>query len=166
MLPFFEQPALHVGPLRIHAFGAAVAVGLWLSLTMAERRFARAALDSATGARLGGWMLVGGFLGAHLFSVLLYFPTQLRSDPWLLLRVWEDISSFGGIVGGVIGAWLFLSTRTPRIDARTRLAFLDAIAFVFPVGLAFGRIGCALVHDHPGTFTTFPLAISLNSPAE
>lgn len=165
MLPFFEQPALHVGPLRIHAFGVAVAVGLWLSLTMAERRFARASLDPAIGARLGGWMLVGGFLGAHLFSVLLYFPTQLRSDPWLLLRVWEDISSFGGIAGGVIGAWLFLSPRTPQLDARTRLAFLDAIAFVFPVGLAFGRIGCALAHDHPGTITTFPLAISLNSPA-
>ena len=165
MLPFFEQPALHLGSLTIHAFGVAVAVGLYLSLAMAERRFVRTSLDPTIGARLGGWMLVGGFLGAHLFSVLLYFPTQLRSDPWLLLRLWEDVSSFGGMVGGVIGACLFLSTRTPQIDSRTRLTFLDAIAFVFPVGLAFGRVGCALAHDHPGTITTFPLAISLQSPA-
>jgi len=82
MLPFFEQPALHLGSLTIHAFGVAVAVGLWLSLAMAERRFVRTSLDPTIGARLGGWMLGGGFLGAHLFSVLLYFPTQLRSDPW------------------------------------------------------------------------------------
>ena len=165
MLPFFEQPVFHLGPLTIHAFGVTVAVGLWLGLAMAERRFARAALDPAIGARLIGWMLAGGILGAHLFSVLLYFPDQLRADPWLLLRVWEDVSSFGGIAGGLLGAFLFFSTRTPQITSRARLAFLDVIAFVFPVGLALGRLGCTLAHDHPGTITTFPLAISLRTAA-
>jgi len=165
MLPFVEQPVLHLGPLTIHAFGVMVAAGLWVGLAMTERRFARASLDSVIGARLGGWMLAGGILGAHLFSIIFYFPDQLRADPWLLLRVWEDVSSFGGMVGGVLGALLFFSTRTLHYSAQTRLAFLDAIAFVFPFGLAFGRVGCALAHDHPGTITTFPLAISLESAA-
>jgi hypothetical protein len=44
-----------------------------------------------------------------------------------------------------------------------RVAYLDAIAFVFPVGLAIGRFGCTLAHDHPGMVTNFPLAISLES---
>ena len=39
------------------------------------------------------------------------------------------------------------------------------IAFVFPAALAIGRFGCALAHDHPGTVTTFPLAISLKTDA-
>jgi phosphatidylglycerol:prolipoprotein diacylglycerol transferase len=165
MLPFFEQPEWHLGPLAIHAFGIAVAVGMWVGLTMAERRFAFAGLDAATGHRLGAWMLGAGIVGAHLFSIIFYFPGQLRTDPWLLLRVWEDISSLGGMIGGFIGASLFFATRTPQLSTRSRLGYLDAIAFVFPFGLAFGRLGCALAHDHPGAVTTFPLAISLRSPA-
>lgn len=163
MLPFFEQPAWQLGPVTIHAFGATVAAALWVGLTMTERRFARASLDPAIGHRLGGWMLVSGILGAHLFSVLLYFPDQLRTDPWLPFRVWEDISSLGGMLGGIVGAFLFFTIRTPQLSVPTRLAYVDAIAFVFPIGLAFGRFGCALAHDHPGVVTTFPLAISLRT---
>lgn len=114
--------------------------------------------------RLGGWVIVGGMLGAHLFSVLLYFPHKLRDDPWVLLRVWEDISSFGGILGGIAGAMLFFALRA-RDERRNALAYLDAVAFVFPGALAIGRLGCALAHDHPGTVTSFPLAISLETDA-
>jgi phosphatidylglycerol:prolipoprotein diacylglycerol transferase len=165
MFPFFEQPSLHLGPITIHAFGAAVAAGVWVASSMAERRFEHAGLDLGVSRRLSGWILAAGLLGAHLFSVLLYFPQKLRADPWLLLRVWEDISSFGGMLGGVLGALLFFTVRAPHLTTRTRLVYLDAIAFVFPFGLALGRLGCALAHDHPGVVTSFPLAISLRSPA-
>ncbi|MCY7377993.1 MAG: prolipoprotein diacylglyceryl transferase [Gemmatimonadaceae bacterium] len=165
MLPYFEQPVWHIGPLAIHAFGVAVAVAAWSGLTLAQRRFASVGLDPLLGQRLGGWMLLGGLLGAHFFSVVLYFPEKLRSDPWLLLRVWEDISSFGGLLGGLAAAVLFFARHARDEDRRKKLAYLDAIAFVFPAALAIGRFGCALAHDHPGTVTTFPLAISLRTDA-
>lgn len=165
MIPYFEQPAWQIGPLSIHAFGVAVAVAVWFSLAIVKNRFERFGLDPLLGQRLGGWMLVGGIAGAHLFSVLFYFPSKLRDDPWLLLRVWEDISSFGGILGGIIAALLFFAIRAPGEQSGAKVAYLDAIAFVFPAGLAIGRLGCALAHDHPGTVTTFPLAISLSTDA-
>jgi phosphatidylglycerol:prolipoprotein diacylglycerol transferase len=165
MLPYFEQPAWHLGPVTIHAFGVAVAVALWWGLTMAPRRFHRAGLDPMIGQRLGGWMIVAGIAGAHLFSVLLYFPDKLRENPWHLLRFWEDISSLGGMLGGIVGAVLFFWIRLPPIEARTKLAYLDAVAFVFPASLAIGRFGCALAHDHPGIVTRFPLSISLQTGA-
>ena len=165
MLPYFEQPVLRVGPLSIHAFGIAVAVAMWAGLAMTQQRFRRLGLDPAVGQRLGAWVLGGGILGAHLFSVLFYFPHKLRDDPWLLLRLWEDISSFGGILGGVAGALLFFATRASAEDRIARWAYLDGVAFVFPTTLAIGRFGCTLAHDHPGTLTTFPLAISLQSEA-
>lgn len=165
MLPYFEQPVWQIGPLAIHAFGVAVAVAVWFGLTMVQQRFARLGLDAQLGQRLGGWMLVGGILGAHLFSVLFYFPHKLRADPWLIVRVWEDISSFGGLLGGLGAGLLFFATRARAEDRHSRLAYLDAIAFVFPAALAIGRFGCALAHDHPGAVTRFPLAISLGSDA-
>jgi phosphatidylglycerol:prolipoprotein diacylglycerol transferase len=165
MLPYFQQPSWQLGPLSIHAFGITVAVAMWLGLTMADQRFERGGLDPSLGRRLGGWMLLGGMLGAHFFSVLFYFPDDLRADPWLIFRVWTDISSLGGMLGGIVGACLFFVVRGSGLGTRTRLAYLDAIAFVFPFGLAIGRVGCALAHDHPGRVTTFPFAISLRSHA-
>ena len=165
MLPYFEQPVWHIGPVSIHAFGIAVAVAVWFGIATTQRRLQRLELDPRRGERLGRWMLVGGIAGAHLFSVLLYFPDKLRGDPWLVFRVWEDISSFGGILGGITGALLFFAIRARDDERRTKLAYLDAIAFVFPTALAIGRLGCALAHDHPGSVTTFPLAISLETDA-
>ena len=163
MLPYVEQPVLHLGPLAIHAFGALVAAAVWFGLTIVHRRFERLGLDPRVGQRLAAWMLAGGIAGAHLFSVLLYFPNELREDPWLILRVWENISSVGGMLGGIAGALLFFALRATGDEGRAGLAYLDAIAFVFPSALAIGRVGCALAHDHPGTVTTFPLAISLET---
>lgn len=97
-------------------------------------------------------------------SVPLYFPHKLR-DPWLLLRVWEDISSFGGMVGGLIGAFLFFSLRCREADWRTKLRPGDVVACGFAPALAIGRMGCALAHDHPGVGTRFPPAISLETEA-
>ena len=165
MLPYFAQPVWQLGPLTIHAFGVAVAVALWYGLILGQRRFERAALDSRVGQRLAGWMIAGGLLGAHLFAVLLYVPDKLRDDPWLLLRVWEEISSFGGMLGGMIGALLFFALRLRDTAWHTKLSYLDAVAFVFPAALAIGRIGCALAHDHPGVVASFPLAISLQTEA-
>ena len=51
------------------------------------------------------------------------------------------------------------------MDRHAKLAYLGVVAFVFPVSLAIGRFGCALAHDHPGTVTSFPLAISLQTDA-
>lgn len=165
MLPYIEQPAWHLGPLTIHAFGVAVAGAMWYGLTMGRRRFELSGLDPLVGQKLEGWMIAAGMLGAHLFSVLLYFPDQLRADPWLLLRVWEDISSLGAMLGGMIGALLFFAMRLRDGAWQTRLAYLDAVAFVFPGALAIGRVGCALAHDHPGAVTSFPLSISLKTAA-
>ena len=165
MLPYFEQPVWHVGPLAIHAFGVAGAIAAWLGLTIVRRRFLSLGLDPVLGEWLGGWMLLGGILGAHLFAVLLYSPDRLRTDPWVILRIWEPISSFGGMLGGLAAAWFFFARRAPETRWHTKLALVDAIAFVFPAALAIGRFGCALAHDHPGTVTTFPLAISLRTNA-
>lgn len=163
MIPYAEQPAVSIGPITIAAFGVIVASAVLIGLRLGAWRFEHLNLDQALGERMAGWVIVCGFLGAHLFSVLFYFPDRLAENPLLLFKIWEDISSFGGIVGGLVGIWLFFRFSAKHVDAARRLAYLDAAAFVFPMALMVGRIACSLAHDHPGRVTSFPLAVSLKT---
>jgi phosphatidylglycerol:prolipoprotein diacylglycerol transferase len=163
LIPYFAQPSVSFGPLTIHAFGVIVAIAVFAGLMIGGRRFRRLGLDRALGERLAWWAVVGGFLGAHLFSVLLYFPHEVADNPLVLFKLWENLSSFGSIIGGMIGIWIFFRVRAPNIGTATQLAYVDVAAFVFPISLMIGRIACSLAHDHPGTVTDFPLAVSLKS---
>ena len=163
MVPYAEQPSVSIGPITVAAFGVIVAAAVFVGLRLGAWRFRRLQLDHDVGERLATWVILGGFAGAHLFSVLFYFPDKLAGDPFLLIRLWEDISSFGGMIGGLAGFWLFFQFRATHVASRVRLAYLDAVAFVFPVSLMIGRIACTVAHDHPGWVTRFPLAVSLES---
>lgn len=163
MIPYVMQPCGQFGPLRLCAFGFIIAASVMAGLELGRRRFSRLGLDPKVGEGMAWYAIVCGFLGAHLFSVLFYFPRDVAANPILLLKVWEDISSFGGIIGGFLGILWFFQRKLPGADRRTRLAYLDVAAYVFPVSLMIGRVACSLAHDHPGTITRFPLAISLSS---
>jgi phosphatidylglycerol:prolipoprotein diacylglycerol transferase len=165
MIPFVPQPMWQVGSLTVSAFGVIVAAAATLGLSIGRARFEARRLDREIGARIGTWMLVGGFAGAHVFSVLFYFPEQLVSDPLLLLRFWEDVSSMGGMIGGLLALYLVLRSNASIVTPAQRWEYVGAAAYAFPFALFVGRIACSLAHDHPGIVTTFPLAVSLKTDA-
>ena len=164
MIPFFRQPVFELGPLTIASFGLIVSASVFVGLALGRWRFQGLGLDAQLGERLGWWVLLGGFTGAHLFSVIFYFPEKVAANPLVLLKVWEDISSFGGLVGGAFALWWFLRRQGSTLTRREQWAYVDAVAFVFPISLMVGRLACAVAHDHPGTLTRSPLAISLATP--
>jgi phosphatidylglycerol:prolipoprotein diacylglycerol transferase len=137
-----------------------VIVGWRMVLARARRK----GLDPERFEDLLLYVILSGFVVAHLYSVLAYFPREAMEDPLLLLKFWEDISSFGGFAGGVLGLWLFFRFKARDLDAAARLRHIDVIAYVFPFAWAIGRLACTVAHDHPGTVTTFPLGVSLRSP--
>jgi phosphatidylglycerol:prolipoprotein diacylglycerol transferase len=164
MIPFFSAPSLRFGPVTIHAFGLIVALAVLAGLTLGARRFERVGLDRSTGERMAGWVIVGGLAGAHLFSVAFYFPDKVAENPLVLLKFWEDISSFGSILGGALAIALFTRLRAGGVLAWSGWASADVVAYVFPLSLMVGRLACGVAHDHPGRLTRFPLGISLRSP--
>lgn len=152
MLPYIRQPTLSLGPLTIHAFGVMVAIAVIVGAAFVKRRARLDGLDSETAMRLVTWVVVAGFLGAHLVDRFVYFPAATLADPWSVLRPWEGLSSFGGFLGGAIGAALFV--RRARLGSET-WRYVDAVAYGLPFGWVFGRIGCFLAYDHPGAPTSF-----------
>lgn len=161
MLPHIHIPAWHItdlpllGPLTIEPFGVLVALALLLGYWLGRRRARNVGLDPDLCADAMWWAIVSGFVGAHLVSVLFYFPEQVAQNPLVLLYFWQGISSFGGIVGGTLGAYVFLR----RWGASMR-AYADAIVFGFVPGWILGRLGCTVVFDHPGLPTDFVLGMA------
>lgn len=152
MIPYFRQPTIDLGPLSIHGFGLLVVVAIMVGSWLVGRRARAEGVDAVLAGRLVGWLIVGGFIGAHLVDRLIYFPEETRRDPLTLLKVWAGISSFGGFLGGVAAAAIFI--RREKIGA-AYWRYLDAIAWAFPFGWFFGRMGCFVAYDHPGAPTDF-----------
>jgi phosphatidylglycerol:prolipoprotein diacylglycerol transferase len=152
MIPYFKQPSLSLGPLTIHAFGVLVAIAVWVGFKIFNKRAVADGLDPRIGERLFMWALTGGFIGAHLVDRFVYFPGRTLQDPWSILRFWDGLSSFGGFLGAILGATLFI--RRMKLGAST-WRFVDAVAYCAPFGWIFGRLGCFVAFDHPGSPTNF-----------
>jgi phosphatidylglycerol:prolipoprotein diacylglycerol transferase len=152
MIPYFAQPELRLAPITIHAFGVLVACALLVGTAIVRRRAAVQGLSEQAVGRFLSWVLVGGFVGAHLIDRLVYFPAETLRDPLSLVRFWESLSSFGGFVGSTLGAVLFFRRHaTPG----SMWSYVDSFAYAFPFGWIFGRSGCFVAYDHPGSPTTF-----------
>jgi phosphatidylglycerol---prolipoprotein diacylglyceryl transferase len=152
MIPHFAPLAVPLGPVTLHAFGLLVAVAVLAGVEVVRKRAIRKGLDAALAQRMVGWLLVGGFLGAHLVDRLVYFPHQTWDHPDTLLHVWSGLSSFGGFLGALLALWLFLKAHPLR---GLTCAYVDVIAYAFPLAWFLGRMGCFVTFDHPGSPTAF-----------
>lgn len=157
MLPYFEQPHIDLGPIPIHAFGVLVAAAVFVGTELAAHRAKRVGIDPNTMTAFAMWLLVPGFLGAHVFEELWYHPAEVARDPAVLFDLFAGMSSFGGFLGAVLGAVAWRFTMDEPILPR-----IDVVMSVFPIAWAFGRAGCTVAHDHPGigTTTSNPLAFA------
>ena len=152
MIPYFNQPSLSLGPVSIHAFGVLIAIGILASLLLIRRRAQFLGLDLDLSKGMVTWILAAGFIMAHIFDRIAYFPRETFNDPLSLLKIWAGISSFGGFIGAAIGALLFIWHSKMGTE---RWHYLDLLAYSFPIGWLFGRTGCFVAYDHPGTPTAF-----------
>jgi phosphatidylglycerol---prolipoprotein diacylglyceryl transferase len=132
--------------LTIGVFGVLVAIGVLLGIQVAIKVYVKQKdLDEWLFRDQVFWVLVFGFVISHWYSVLFYFPEKVTENPWVLLMIWNGLSSVGGFLGAFIGMNWFL-----RRERQPILIYADANMFGLLLGMCFGRLSCALVHDHPG----------------
>lgn len=161
MFPYLEEPALRAFGQVVTAFQVLVFVAVAVGYQVLSRRAARRGWDPELTLSLVLWTLFAGFAGSHLFDTLLYEREALRKNPLVLLELWGTMSSYGGLLGGVAGA--FWAMRRRKLPAAQMFAFIDLVAFSFAFAWIFGRLGCALAHDHIGVETGSVLAVRFPS---
>lgn len=142
-----------IGPLTIHGYGLMMAIGILAAYLSVEYRSSRNGLDQEQIFPLGIWAVGGGLLGAKLLYYITELPAIIK-NPSLLLNVTDGFVVYGGIIGGILGGYLFCRRR--------KLNFAGYFDLVMPsVALAqgFGRIGCFLAGCCYGMETDCPLGI-------
>lgn len=127
-----------IGPFRVYSYGLMIALGVIFTFLVAERRAKSFGLDADTIFSMGAWGLVFGIIGAKL----LYYLTELDkiiAEPSRLLNISEGFVVYGGILGGILGAYVY--ARRKKLDT---LRYFDLAVPSIAFAQGFGRIGCFL----------------------
>ena len=148
--------AIEIGPWTIKPFGALVAAGVYFGVTLGARYAKQRGIPAEAMSRFMYWVFGFGFVCGHVLDAVFYHPHQVLEDPLSLIRIWDGLSSFGGFIGAALGAFAFQL----RFGVKHLLPFADIMAAAFPVGWTFGRMGCAVVHDHPGMHSDLWFAVA------
>lgn len=156
MIPYFELQYIQLGPLAIPVFSLLALTGIATALWRGARRAQRLGVWPLVRGPFAAWVLLSGFAGAVLLK-LVYYPYLFESNGLGEILRFRGIASFGGLFGGFIGTFLYC--RKHGIAAADATKIIDVMAYVFPLSWAIGRLGCALVHDHPGIRSDSWLAV-------
>ncbi len=156
MLPNLYVPPLDIyGPLKLQPFTVLVGIAVLLGCELAFRRARGTGLNTRV---LVNGMLLGiaaGFLTSHWAAVLFSRPELVLKDPLILLVFWGSQDSFGGLLGGILGGWIYF-----RRNQAPPLRYLETIMFGFVPAWIIGRLGCTITFDHPGVITDFMLGMA------
>jgi len=150
-LPYLDPPSVSlvlplIGEHRLTVFGPLVALGVIVGWRRCLRYAEVHGIETDAARHLMERVLLVGFVVSHWFSLALYYPSRIVEDPWVLLWIPSGLSSVGGLLGG----WLALLFVARRKGPLPLLRCADMLVFGMLAGLCIGRLGCALVHDHPG----------------
>ncbi len=147
--PIVHHPlAFQVGPIPISGFGIAVMLGFVMGQFVAQREIARRGFDPQPIGDVMLASLVGFLVGAKLYYVLVM-------GDWSLVLTRSGFVYWGGLVGGIIAAWIVLR--------RKQIPFLRVADVAGPgiaAGYAIGRTGCWAVGDDYGRPWDSPLAVA------
>jgi phosphatidylglycerol:prolipoprotein diacylglycerol transferase len=148
-----KNELIKIGPITIHGYGLMIAIGIIAAYVIAEYRAKKMNLNHEEIFPITIWTLIGGLLGSKLLYAITIIK-EVLADPKVLLNLSEGFVVYGGIVGGILGGFLYCK--------KANINFLKYFDVVIPsVALAqgFGRIGCFLAGCCYGMETTSPFGI-------
>lgn len=139
---------IKLGPITIYGYGLMIGIGILAAYIVSDYRAKKMNVDREPIFNIAIWGVIGGILGAKL----LYYITiidQIISNPKILLNISDGFVVYGGIIGGILSAFIYC--RKAKINF---LAYFDLIIPSVALAQGFGRIGCFLAGCCYGEETT------------
>ncbi len=156
MVPFIAPGPLRIGSISLDWWLLLVVIGIALGTEFARARAIKKGLSVKITVDCTLFMVASGFLVAHFVSVLFYNFERFQENWKIILPWYGGYASIGGFFGAALAIPFFLHIwkKAPS------WAYADNLAMGFILGHAIGRFGCFTAHDHIGSLTTFPLAVT------
>src|SRR5262245_62798276 len=110
MIPYFNGHLFDLFGYPIHMFGVLVALGVIIGDRIVVRQGRKRGLDDNDVKYLNARIVIGGFIVAHLVSVIFYYPHRIKENPLVLLNPFAGLSSFGGFLGAFL-AFLYFTKK-------------------------------------------------------
>lgn len=155
MIPYFQWQTIQLGPLALHVWGFFVATGFILGAYASAWLIKRRGDDPKILFNLVPWLMLAGIIGGRIGHVIFYDFSYYFENPLEIFAIWHGgMSIFGGFLASAFVAIYFFRKKQVNV-----FRYADSAIFGLPFGLWIGRIGCFLIHDHPGTVTDFILGI-------
>lgn len=156
-IPSPPSNAVDIGPLTLHFYGLAIALGALVAVWLLRRRYAAVGGDPDLADRTAVWAVLAGLVGARLAFVSTNLD-RFVDRPWAILFVWEGgLAFFGGLtLGGLASLWYL------RRQGALTPAFLDAAAPCLPLAHAIGRWGNYFNQELYGTPTGLPWGLEID----
>ena len=159
MIPYFQYNTILVGPVSIQIWGLFVSLGLLSAILLAYHLAKKYLLSGEVILDLAIWAIIGGLVGARIFHIIFYEPVYYIQYPLDILKFWQGgASSLGGFIGAGLFVYFFVKTR--KFSFKEILPYIDIAVVSLWIGWGIGRLGCFMIHDHPGKLSDFFLAIN------
>ncbi len=155
-----KNELLTIGPVTIHGYGLMIGIGVIAAYLTAEYRARRLKLDADQVFSLVIWCLIFGGLGSKLLFCLTMLDEILADPAYLLHSLANGWVVYGGLIGGVLGGYLFC-----RYKKLNFLSYFDLALPSVALAQGFGRIGCFLAGCCYGRPTDSPFGITFTHSA-
>jgi phosphatidylglycerol:prolipoprotein diacylglycerol transferase len=137
-----------IGTFTVTTFGLMMFLAFISGAWIGGKQLRRYGLPSEYMWDLLAWCAISGIVGAKVYYLLLHW-SDLMADPVKMLLSRGGLVWYGGLIGGVIA--FGIQVRRKKLPIAT---MYDGAGPAIALAYAIGRIGCFLVGDDYGRYTT------------
>jgi prolipoprotein diacylglyceryl transferase len=161
-IPSPPANGVHLGPFELHFYGLLIAIAVLVAAWLVQRRWARLGGLPATIVPIAFWAVVGGLIGARLYSVVTSWQQDTSGDWVQIFEIWNGgLGIWGAVSGGVIAGWL--KARRMHIPLPP---LLDVVAPALPLAQAIGRWGNYFNQELFGLPSKLPWAVRITNQVQ
>ena len=158
-IPSPSSGSIHIGPLRLNAYGLMIALGVIVAVRIAGRRAERIGQGTTEDiSAIAMWAVPAGVLGGRAYHVLTDYE-KFQGRWFDAIKIWQGgLGIWGGVAAGVAVGWW--CARRRGLDAWW---IISCAAPAIAIAQAIGRWGNWFNQELFGQPTTLPWALKVSS---